>query len=190
MSAHAQTPLTEEEYFALDSAAEIRSEYYDGAMYAMAGGSPKHSLITVNLAAELRQALKRGPCRVYSVDLRVRADRSSYTYPDIAVVCGDPRLAENNKNTLINPTVLVEVLSPSTESHDRGLKFIRYRQLESLKEYVLVSQDQPRVETYLRQPSGSWLLSEFTALDSSAAFESLECKIPLAEIYHQVIFTE
>lgn len=190
MSAHAQSPLTEEEYFALDSAAEVRSEYYDGVMYAMAGGSPIHSLITANLTREVGLALKQRPCRVYVTDLRVRAKRSTYTYPDIAIVCGEPRFAENNKNTLINPTVLVEVLSPSTESHDRGLKFIRYRQLESLKEYVLVSQDQPRVETYVRQPSGSWLLSEFTALDSSANFDSLDCKIPLAEIYHQVEFTE
>jgi Uma2 family endonuclease len=190
MSAHAQTPLTEEEYFALDSAAEFKNEFYDGVMYAMAGTTPTHSLITANLTAELYQALKQRACRVYVSDLRVRANRNTYTYPDIAVVCGEPRLAENNKNTLINPTILVEVLSPSTESHHRGLKFIRYRQLESLKEYVLVSQDQPRVETYVRQPSGSWLLSEFTALDSSATFDSLECKIPLADIYHQVVFPE
>ncbi len=190
MSAHAHSRLTDEEYFALDSAAEIRSEFYDGVMYAMAGATPEHSLITANLTRELGQALRQKPCRVYVVDLRVRATRNAYTYPDIAVVCGEPRFAENNKNTLVNPTVLIEVLSPSTESHDRGLKFARYRQLESLKEYVLVSQDRASVETYLRQPNGSWLLTEFTALDSSAAFETLECKIPLAEIYHQVEFSE
>lgn len=190
MSAHPHPRLTEEEYFALDSAAEFKSEFYDGVMYAMAGSSLVHSLITANLAAELRQALKQRPCRVCVTDLRVRVDRNTYTYPDIAVVCGEPRLAENNKDTLINSTVLIEILSPSTESHDRGLKFVRYRQLESLKEYVLVSQDRASVETYVRQPSGSWLLSEFTALDSSASFETLDCKIQLAEIYHQVDFPE
>jgi Uma2 family endonuclease len=187
----AQDPrLTEQEYFALDSAAEIRNEFYDGAIYAMAGSSPTHSLITANLASELRQALKQRPCRVYVTDLRVRANRATYTYPDIAVVCGDSRFAAEQKDTLINPTVLIEVLSPSTESHDRGLKFIRYRQLESLQEYALVSQSERRVEIFRRQPSGSWLLSEFTALDSAASFDGLECKIPLAEIYHQVVFAE
>jgi Uma2 family endonuclease len=190
MSAHAHSPLTEEEYFALDSAAEFKNEFYDGVMYAMAGTTPAHSLITINFAAELRQALKKRACRVYVVDLRVRVDRNTYAYPDIAVVCSEPRFAENDKNTLINPTVLVEVLSPSTESHDRGLKFHRYRQLESLQEYVLVSQSEPRVEIFRRQPSGSWLLTEFTTLDSTAPFDSLDCKVPLAEIYHQVTFTE
>jgi Uma2 family endonuclease len=190
MSAHAHTPLTEEEYFALDSAAESKNEFYDGVMYAMAGTTPTHSLITANLTRELGLALKQRPCRVYVTDLRVRANRDTYTYPDIAVVCSEPRFAENNKNTLINSTVLVEVLSPSTESQDRGLKFHRYRQLESLQEYVLVSQSEPRVEIFRRQQSGSWLLTEFTTLDSSAPFDSLDCKIPLAEIYHQVEFTE
>jgi Uma2 family endonuclease len=189
VSAHAQTPLTEEEYFALDSAAEIRSEFYDGAMYAMSGGSYPHGQIILNLGAELRQTLRSRGCFVTANDVRVRVDRNSYTYPDIVVVCGKP-LFHTQKDTLINPTVLIEVLSPSTEAHDRGLKFHRYRQLESLKEYVLVSQDLPRVETYVRQPSGSWLYSEFAALDSSATFESLDCKIPLAEIYHQVTFSE
>ena len=134
--------------------------------------------------------LKPRPCRVYVSDLRVRANRNTYAYPDIAVVCGEPRFAENNKDTLINPMVLIEVLSPSTEAHDRGLKFHRYRQLESLQEYVLVSQSQPLVEIFRRQPSGSWLLSEFTGLDSTGNFDSLDCKIPLAEIYHQVAFPE
>jgi Uma2 family endonuclease len=190
MSAHAHPRLTEDEYFALDSAAEFKSEFYDGVMYAMSGGTYPHGQIILNLGAELRQALRGRRCSVTASDVRVRVDRDTYAYPDIAVVCSEPRFAENNKNTLSNPTVLVEVLSPSTESHDRGLKFIRYRQLESLREYVLVSQDQPRVEIYLRQPSGSWLLSEFAALDSAAKFESLDCKIPFAEIYHQVTITE
>jgi Uma2 family endonuclease len=123
---------------------------------------------------------------VYVSDLRVRSNPDTYTYPDIAVVCGEPRFAEKDRNTLVNPTALVEVISPSTEYHDRGVKFHRYRQLESLKEYVLVSQDLALVETYVRQPSGSWLLSESSGVDAVATFESLDCKVSLAEIYHQV----
>jgi Uma2 family endonuclease len=190
MSAQAHPRLTEEEYLALENAAEFKSEFYDGVMYAMAGTTPAHSLVTANLTSQLWQALRQRPCRVYVSDLRVRSNRDTYTYPDIAVACSEPRFAEKYKNTLINPTVLIEVLSPSTEYHGRGLKFRRYRQLESLKEYVLVSQDLALVETYVRQPSGSWLLSEFSGIDAVATFESLDCKIPLTEIYHQVEFSE
>jgi Uma2 family endonuclease len=190
MSAHAQSRLSEDEYLALDRAAEFKSELYDGAMYAMSGGSYRHGQVILNLGAELRQALRGRQCSVTASEVRVRLNLGSYAYPDISVVCGELRFADDQKDTLVNPTVLIEVLSPSTESHDRGLKFIRYRQLESLQEYALVSQSEPRVEIFRRQPSGSWLLSEFTALDSAANFDSLDCKIPLAEIYHQVAFVE
>ncbi len=190
MSAHAHPRLSEEEYFALDRASEFKNEFYDGVLYAMSGGTYPHGQIILNLGAELRQVLRGRRCSVTASDVRVRANRDTYAYPDIAVVCGEPRFAENNKDTLINPTVLIEVLSPSTESHDRGFNFIRYRQLESLREYVLVSQSEPRVEVFRRQPSGSWLLTEFTTLDARANFESLDCKIPLGEIYHQIEFIE
>jgi Uma2 family endonuclease len=186
MSAQPHPRLTAEEYLAIERAAEFKSEFYDGVMYAMAGGSPTHSLIIASLTAALWQALKSRPCRVFVTELRVRVDPQAYTYPDIAVVCGEPRTSDDDN--LLNPTMLIEVLSPSTESHDRGLKFERYRRLASLNEYVLVSQSEPRVETYVRQASGSWLFTEITGLDSTASFDAVECKIPLGEIYHQVQF--
>src|SRR5438132_1113204 len=121
MSAHSHSRLTPEEYLAIERAAEFRSEYYQGLMYAMAGGSPSHSWIIGNTAGELRSALKRGPCRVSSTDLRIRVSaKGLYTYPDVVVVCGEPRFADDQKDTLLNPIVLIEVLSPSTEAYDRG----------------------------------------------------------------------
>jgi Uma2 family endonuclease len=182
--------MTEEEYLDLDRTSESKNEFYDGVGHTIVGGSFAHALILTNLSAELREAFKRRLRLVYVSGIRVRISGESYAYPDIAVVCGEPRFSDANKDSLINPTVLIEVFSPSTEAHDRGLKFHRYRQLESLQEYVLVSQSEPRVEIFRRQPSGSWLLSEFTTLDSSANFESLDCKIPLAEIYYQAAFPE
>jgi Uma2 family endonuclease len=181
--------LSPEEYLALDRAAEIRSEYYDGHMYSMAGASPRHVLILTNLSGELRQTLKQGPCRVYAAELRLRVhpDRL-YTYPDINVVCGELELADDQKDTALNATVLVEVLSPSTESHDRGFKFAHYRHIDSLREYVLVWQSEPRIEIYRRQQSGEWLLSEVTGLDAACRFDSLGCQIPLSEIYAYVSF--
>ena len=191
MSAHPHPRLTEEEYLRIERAAEFKSEFYDGRMYAMSGGSSAHALIIPNLAAELRQALKKKSCAVYVTELRLRITaRSSYTYPDIAVVCGAPAFADDQKDTLLNPNVLVEVLSPSTEAHDRGLKFSQYRQIESLQEYGLVSQSEPRVEIFRRQASGEWLLSESIGIEASVRFESIGCQVALSEIYHQVSFPE
>jgi Uma2 family endonuclease len=190
MSALAHPRLSVEEYLKLDRSAEFKSEFYDGCMYAMSGGSPAHALIIPNVAAELRNALKQRSCTVYVTELRVRVTRNAYTYPDIAVVCGTPRFADDQKDTLINPTLLVEVLSPSTEAHDRGMKFAYYRKLESLQEYALVSQSEPRVEIFRRQSSGDWLLSESVGTDAFVRFESLDCRIALSEIYHQVEFPE
>jgi Uma2 family endonuclease len=197
MSAHAHPRLTEEEYLKIERAAEFKSEFFDGVMYpkggpyGMSGGSAAHALIIPNLAAELRHELKPKPCAVYVTELRLRiAKRGSYAYPDIAVVCGPPKYLDDQKDTLTNPTMLVEVLSPSTEAHDRGLKFAQYRQIESLREYGLVSQSEPRVEIFRRQSSGEWLLSEVSGLDAKARFDSLSCEIALGEIYHQVNFPE
>jgi Uma2 family endonuclease len=189
MSAQTQPRLSPEEYLALDRAAEFRSEYYDGHVYAMSGASRTHVLVTTNLSGELRQALKQRPCEVYAVDLRLRVNPNRlYTYPDISVVCGESKLADDHKDTLLNPTVLVEVLSPSTEAHDRGFKFVHYRHLESLQEYALVWQSEPRVEIYRRQAAGDWLLSEVSGLESTCKFDSLGCEISLSEIYYRVSF--
>ena len=167
MSAQPQPRLTPEQYLEVERAAQFRSEYYNGRMYAMSGGTHPHAIVIGNLARELGVALKKGPCVVTTSDMRVRVSKTGlYTYPDIVVVCDPPRYGDGRHDTVLNPALIVEVLSPSTEAYDRGFKFAQYRTLESLQEYALVSQSEPRVEIFRRQPSGDWLLSESAGIDS------------------------
>ncbi len=188
MSAYPHPSLTPEEYLQIERAAEFKSEYYNGRMYAMSGGSYGHGLIILNLAGELRAALKNSPCAVTASDVRLRVSpRGLYTYPDVVVVCGEPKFADDQKDTLLNPTFVAEVLSPSTEAYDRGFKSTQYRMLESLQEYALVSQTEPRLEVFRRQ-SGGWLLSEFAGLDAVCRFESLGRQVALADIFERVTF--
>lgn len=189
MSAQPSARMTEEEYLAIERAAEFKSEYYDGHMYAMAGASASHAQITGNLTAVLWTALRDKPCGVMPNDLRVRVPPARfYTYPDVAVVCGSMRFADDQKDTLLNPTVLIEALSASTQSRDRGFKFGCYREIESLQEYVLVSQFLPRVEIFRRQQSNQWLFVVSTGLESACTFESVGATIPLSEIHHRIEF--
>lgn len=187
MSAQGQPRLTPEQYLKLERAAEFRSEFYNGRMYAMAGASYRHVIITGNLSGELRNMLKNRPCTVGINDLRLHVG-GLYTYPDVAVICGEPQFIDGWKDTLLNPIVLAEILSPSTESYDRGFKFAKYRELESLQEYSLISQVEPRIEIFRRQPTGDWLLSEAVGEDAACRFDSLGCTIPLKEIYAKVAF--
>src|SRR5437868_8492820 len=141
MSSQPKTLLTPEEYLAIERKAEYRSEYLNGEMFAMTGASRKHNLIALNIAGELRQQLKSKPCEAYVNDMRVRIPATDlYTYPDVTVVCGDPEFEDAFIDTLLNPTLLIEVLSESTESYDRGKKFGYYRTIQSLAEYLLVAQ--------------------------------------------------
>jgi Uma2 family endonuclease len=189
MSAHAQPHLTPEEYLEIERAAEFKSEYFNGRMYAMSGGSYPHVRIIGNLTGELHAALRKGPCAVNPNDLRLRVSLGGlYTYPDVTVVCGEPKFADGRKDTLLNPAVIIEVLSPSTEAYDRGFKSTQYRTIESLQEYALVSQNEPRAELYRRQAGGGWLLTESAGLDSSIRFDSIGCQIALADIYEKVTF--
>jgi len=188
MSAQSQPRLTPEQYLESERAAEFRSEYYCGQIYAMAGGSYQHFQIIGNVSGEVHTALKKRPCSVGSSDLRLRVSPQNYTYPDVVVICGDPRFADDQKDTLLNPTLIVEVLSPSTEAYDRGFKFAQYRTVESLEEYVLVAQAEPRVEDFRRQSGGHWLLSEAFGLESVCRFDSLDCTLALADIYDKVTF--
>jgi Uma2 family endonuclease len=182
--------LTAEEYLALERQADTKSEYLDGEMVAMTGGTSRHSLVTLNVGGELRQQLKQRPCLVYSGDLRVRiSGTGDYVYPDITVVCSEPLFEDGQRDILLNPTLIVEVLSPSTESYDRGKKFELYQTLESLKEYVLVAQDRPRVEHFLRQDGHVWLYKDVSGIGSSVSFASIGCQVPLSEIYDKVAFS-
>lgn len=182
----ANVTYTPAEYLQLERAAETKSEYRYGQIRAMSGASRAHNLIAGNLYRELSQQLRRGTCEAYMSDMRVRVDRTGlYTYPDIAVACGDIRFEDSHVDTLRNPVVLIEVLSPSTEAYDRGEKFAHYQRLDSLQEYVLVSQDKVRVERYVRQGE-EWVLSELSALDDVLQIDAIGCSVRLGDVYERV----
>jgi Uma2 family endonuclease len=188
MTAATKLYVTPEEYLARERLAETRSEYYDGEIFAMAGGTPEHSLISANILRELSQQLFDKPCRVYNSDLRVRATEATYAYPDVTVVCGEPEFDDPDVDVLVNPTVVVEVMSETTESWDRGGKFERYRDRKSLQEYLLVAQDRAHMERYYRQPNGEWLFTVVDGLDGTLKLPSLGCQLELARVYHLVTF--
>jgi Uma2 family endonuclease len=188
MSALPKKLYTPEEYLALERAAEYKSQYFAGEIFAMAGGSPRHNLISSNVIGELRNQLKKRPCKVYPSDQRIKvATTNLYTYPDVVVVCGKEQYDDDDN--LINPTLIVEVLSASTEAHDRGKKFEQYRRISSLREFLLIAQDRCQVEQYFKQENGIWgLLSEASDLQSVIKLPSLNCELAVAEIYDKVEF--
>ncbi len=189
MSATPLPYITEEQYLALDREAEIRSEYFNGVMYAMSGGSLGHGIIINNTGTQFNLALADRACTVYSSNVRIRvSSKGLYTYPDLAVVCGAAQVADNQKDTLLNPIVIVEALSKSTEGYDRGWKFAQYRKIPSFQEYVLISQVDPVVEIFRRQPDDTWRLTTYEGLDQVAELESIDCRIPLSGIYAKVEF--
>ena len=179
---------SEEEYLALERAAERKSEYRAGKIVAMAGASEAHSIITAHILRLLDTQFEGRPCRVYPSDLRVKVSETGlYTYPDVVIVCGEQQFDDEHRDTLLNPTLIVEVLSPSTEAYDRGEKFDHYSQLESLQEYVMIAQDRPRVERYVRQPGGQdWLLTMVRHAQGSISLPSIGCELSLAEVYDKV----
>jgi len=191
----AQTYLAPEEYIALERKAipdadTVRSEYMNGEIIAMSGASFAHNLITYNISGELRTRLRGSECLAFANEMRVSIPSvKSYFYPDVGVVCGEPRFEDDVFDTLLNPIAVVEVLSPSTEAYDRGDKFAHYRQLHSLQEYILVSQDKVCVEHYVRQTE-QWVLTDFQKLEQSLPFTSIQCELPLQEIYESVPFPE
>jgi len=183
--------LTVDEYLAIERAAESKSEFFDGELFAMAGASHKHNEVNENLSIELGLRLRGSGCRSLSRDMRVRTDRSGlYCYPDLIIVCGKPEFADALDDILTNPTVIVEVLSPSTANYDRGTKFRLYQKIESLKEYILVAQDEAVIERFVRQADESWALVSFVGLDAVLPLISVPVRIPLADIYAGVEFEE
>ena len=182
----AQTYFTPEEYIALERKAEYKSEYFDGHIIAMSGASSEHNLIIGDIFYGLYPELRRRGCLVYTSEMRVRPQpRESYFYPDVVVVCGEPEFEDDVFDTLLNPIVIVEVLSPSTEAYDRGEKFARYKHLVSLQEYLLVSQDKVWVEHYRRHGT-QWVLSHYRALADVLPLPSIGCELPLRDIYARV----
>lgn len=188
MSSLPKTFLTEAEYLALERRAERKSEFYQGEMFAMAGASPRHSLVVTNIVGELSQQVKGRPCYVYSNDLRLRISPTGlYTYPDVMVLRGSPQYTDDQKDTLLNPAVIIEVLSDSTADYDRGRKFHHYRTLPSLAEYLTVAQDAPHIEHYVRQPENRWLLTEYDGPAQSVQLASIDCVLAMAEVYDKVL---
>jgi len=192
MTAQPAIQYTPQEYLAIERRNEFKSEYWQGDMFAMAGASEAHNLIIVNAVRELSLQLKGKPCRVYPSDMRVRIPRTpSYKYPDAIVVCGKPEFEDDKRDILLNPTVIVEVLSPSTELYDRGAKFREYRTIDSLQEYLLISQDKALIERYVRQEQTRfWTLSEAAGLDESLELHAVACRLDLVEVYEHVEFPE
>ncbi len=187
-SAAAQTYLSPEEYLAWERKSDTKHEYLRGEIIAMPGASYRHTLLTMNISGELYILLKGGTCEVHTNDLRVRTSpETSYFYPDVLVVCGEPRLEDNTVDILLNPIILVEVLSPSTETYDRGEKFKHYQQIASLQEYILVSQDKIHIEHYIRQGT-QWQLTESQLSENVLRLPSIDCELALEDIYRRVEF--
>jgi Uma2 family endonuclease len=183
-------PLTEEDYLRLERQALDKSEFHNGQMFAMAGGSINHSLLANSIGALLRGQVQAG-CRVFNSDLRINiASSKIYTYADCSVICGEPQFSTDQQDNVLNPLLIVEVLSPSTEGYDRGKKFELYRTIETFREYLLIHQDRPHVEHYSKQDDGAWLLREYSEPSSSVTIARLGVHISLADLYASTINCE
>jgi Uma2 family endonuclease len=180
--------LTEEEYLAIERRAEFRSEFHGGEMFAMAGASRRHNRIVTNLVTALDNQLRERPCNVYSNDMRVRVTSTGlFTYPDLVVTCGEEVFVDDEQDTLLNPLVIFEVLSDSTEAYDRGKKFEHYQNVSSLLTYVLVTQDAPRIERYVRHGDGrTWIYTESHGADALFGIEAIGCDLELEDVYAKV----
>lgn len=189
-SAVSRTFITPEQYLAMERKSEVKHEYDRGRIIAMAGASREHNLIAGNLFRMIGNQLVDRPCEAYVSDMRVRVGETGpYAYPDVVVACGEPQFEDGEVDTLVNPTLIVEVLSPSTERRDRGRKFHQYRSIESLQEYVMVAQDEVHVERHIRRGQ-EWVLSEFDAIDATLHLESIGCDLALRQIYAKVSFPD
>jgi Uma2 family endonuclease len=187
-TASAERRLTEEEYLLLEEKSEIRHEFFNGEMFAMAGGTYNHSIIASNLIAHLGNLLK-GRCSIGNADLRIKVEETGLlTYPDVSVICGTPELVHRPADTLLNPALLAEVLSPSTELYDRGTKFEHYRKIPSLGTYLLVGQDSPRIEQYVRETEFTWEYRTAAGIDTMIELPALKITLSLAEIFAGINF--
>ena len=189
MSTLTVTHVTPEEYLAAERLSETRSEYLDGGVYPMTGASLNHGRIVLNVATEISLQLRERDCDVLIADMKVRLQESrKFFYPDVCVLCGDAQFHDERTDIILNPGLVVEVLSPSTEAFDRGAKFQAYRTIVSLKEYLLVSQGTPLIEQYVRGDEGKWTLTTAAGLESSLTLPSIECTLNLAAVYKRVEF--
>ena len=187
MTAVPEPYITLQEYFLLEETGEIKHEYYDGAIFDMTGASVQHNLLVAAIIACLHPQLREKASSVFPSDLRVKVEATGlYTYPDVLVICGMPHTADGRGDTVTNPTVLIEVLSPSTEGYDRGGKFHHYRTIASLREYLLIAQESMHIEQYVRKKGNRWLLEEFTRADQVIRLASIDCTLALEMVYEKV----
>lgn len=178
-----------QEYFALENEAECRSEYFRGELFAMAGGTPNHNRLTLDFANLLNTAFKNRSFEAFASDLRVQIDKEKhYVYPDVAVICGEIVFAENRKDTVGNPVLIAEILSDSTKDYDRGSKFTAYRNIRTLKDYVLIAQDRVHIEHFSKENDGIWRLREYFNPEEVLILESLGISLLIREIYSRVFF--
>ncbi len=189
MSVRAHEYMTTEQYFTFEETSEGKHEYHRGAIYAMTGGTARHNLIVANLIALFHGQLRGTACRVFPSDLRLKIEQTGlYTYPDVSIICGPIFFGDNRQDTVTNPVVLVEVLSPSTENYDRGKKFEHYRTIETLQEYVVVAQDRIHIEHYIRQDNYRWLLVDFFAPDQTVQVGAINCTLAVELVYENIVF--
>lgn len=191
MSTQPNIYLSPEEYLALERQADYKSEYFNGVVYAMSGASLNQNKIVANTIIELGQQLKGRPCSVLPSDIKVRMpDSRKFFYPDVSVLCGEPQFHDQRNDVFLNPILIIEVLSESTEAFDRGKKFQAYQRLESLQEYILISQNKPVVEQYVRQSEATWKYTAAIGLESSLSLPTIECTLNLSAVYNKVTETE
>ncbi|MBL8212506.1 MAG: Uma2 family endonuclease [Bryobacterales bacterium] len=191
MASQPRPKLTEEQFLERERTAECKSEFVNGEVHAMSGGTVAHSLIKLNLYGELRNRLRNTSCLVFDSDLMVKVEATGLmTYPDVSVACGGQVPSKTSELMLLTPMVLIEVLSPTTEAWDRGGKWRHYQRIPSLQEYLLVSQHQPQVERFARRDDGRWLLDTYDHLDAEVPIDATGIRVPLHEIYRGVTFEQ
>jgi len=191
MSTQRVQHLTPAEYLAIERKSEQKQEYFCGELFAMGGASRAHNSISLNIGSELRHLFREKDCVAFVADMRVKVGTSGlYAYPDIVATCQPPKFEDKQLDTLTNPQVIIEVLSKSTESYDRGLKFELYRGIESLSDYILVAQDRIAVDHFTRMDNGSWHLHPHQSLTDCIEIASIDCRLGLEDVYHKVQFEQ
>jgi Uma2 family endonuclease len=187
MSARRKPIYSPEAYLQMERAGTVKHEYYRGEIFALAGSSEAHNIILANIITALNLQLRKRLCKVYPSDMRLKIPKTGlYTYPDVSVVCGTVQFDDTERDTLLNPIIIFEILSPSTERYDRGKKFQNYRTVTTLQEYILVAQDAYRVEHYVKQQDGNWLLMTYDAIDNQIYLMSIDCTLTLEDVYNKV----
>lgn len=183
--------ITLVEYFELEESAEYKSEYYHGELFAMTGAVHEHNVIAMNAGSHLHSALRDSDCFVYGSDMKIQVDEGlHYTYPDISIVCGEVDFAAGRKDIAANPVVIIEILSKGTRDYDRGSKFMAYRGVRSLKDYILIDQYSCHMEYFHKIETGQWVLDEFKEMEDTPVIKSIGVELPLTEVYHRIKFSD